>query len=140
MGDNPRLGELDRSRSFEYESSGSELNCSVRQPRSRGKTYRRLCRGARDNRSAAQQAFDGRNHHAGNGVHKKTIVNPVPREPDHQENVARRQNVAGGQTGTRSGNGAQCKNDSHRRSMACGAHLGPIVPGRIRQVGVVEKL
>ena len=55
--------------------------------------------------SAAQQAFDGGDHYAGDGMHKEAVVNPVPGEPDHQEQIAGRQDLVCGQTRSRRGNG-----------------------------------
>lgn len=63
--------------------------------------------------SAAQQAFYRRNHHADDSVSDKAVVNPVPGEPDHHENVARRQDFARAWKGAQGRNGTQGKNDSH---------------------------
>ena len=45
-------------------------------------------------RSAAKQAFHSRNQDAYDGVSQKTVMNPVPGKPEHQEKVAWIQNVA----------------------------------------------
>ena len=64
--------------------------------------------------SAAQQAFHGCNHHADDSVCDESIVNPVPGEPEHQENVPRGWDLAaGGWIGTYVENLGQGKKDSH---------------------------
>ena len=62
--------------------------------------------------SAAQQAFHRRYHHADHSVGDEAVVNPVPGEADHQENVARAQDFAHA-AGVQGGNGAPGRNDSH---------------------------
>ena len=63
--------------------------------------------------SAAQQAFHGRNHHADDCVGHKSIVNPIPGESHHQENVLRGQDLATSRTRTSGKNPRHGKNDSH---------------------------
>lgn len=58
-------------------------------------------------RSAAHQAFHGRDQHAQDGVGDEAVMNPEPGKPDHLENVAQ------GDTIARGGNLAHRENLSH---------------------------
>ena len=77
---------VERAPNYKYESSRRELSFSLRQPRRGGKANQ----GREARVSAAHQAFDGGNQNAEEGVAQKAVVDPVPRESDHQSKIAHR--------------------------------------------------